>query len=303
MKVLITGATGLIGNEIVKQCHKSDIEVHILTTSKDKLLQGNNIRSFLWNPESGTIDLSCFEGVSVIINLAGSNITKRWTAKYKKSITQSRLQSLQLLRESLKTMGHNVEHLVSASGISIYPDSLTNYYEEDFSQISQTYLGHVVKQWESEADGFKSIGVGVSKVRIGLVLSRLGGALPQMTKPVSLGLGAAFGTGKQWQSWVHVTDLANLFLYLAEHRLKGVYNGVASNPVTNTDLTKALSKQLEKPLFMPNIPKSLMKFLLGEMHILLFESQRVSSKKIEENGFHFQFANIQQALADLYRKG
>lgn len=299
MKVLITGATGLIGEAIVKQCHKQGISVHYLTTSKSKLNQDELFKGFYWNPSKGEMDSSCFEGVDAIINLAGSSISERWTKQQKANILQSRLLSLSLLKQSLKQQNHTVKHLISASGIGVYPTSMTNYYEETFPEISQTFLGEVVEQWEAAADDFSSIGIKVSKIRIGLVLSKDGGALPQMVKPVRFWMGAAFGSGEQWQSWIHITDLARLFIFVLTQQLEGTFNAVAPNPVTNAQFIKAIAKTLNKPLILPNIPKIFMKLVLGEMHLLLFESQRVSSKKIEENGFRFKHHHLEPALVKL----
>ena len=128
------------------------------------------------------------------------------------------------------------------------------------------------------------------------MLSKQGGALPQMAKPFKFGLGAALGSGKQWQSWIHVTDLARLFLHVLEAELTGVYNAVAPNSETNQTLSNQIAKTLNRPFFLPNIPKLVLKTILGEMHILLFESQRVSSKKIENTGFEFKYYNLKNAL-------
>lgn len=296
MTVLITGATGLIGSEIVRQCHNHNLTIHYLTTSEDKIETKSNYKGFLWDTRDRTIDLKCFKNVDVIINLAGTTIAQRWTSSHKKAILNSRLQSLQLLKDSLSKTEHQVQQLISASAIGIYPDSLTNYYEEDFSETSPTFLGDVTEQWEAKADEFKALNLKVSKVRIGLVLSNDGGALPEMMKPIKLGAGAAFGNGTQWQSWIHIKDLANIFVFVLQHQLEGIYNAVAPNPVTNNDLTKAVAKTLDKPLILPNIPEFAMKLVLGEMHILLFESQRVCSKKIQEEGFQFEYSNLQPAL-------
>ncbi|MGJ8592812.1 MAG: TIGR01777 family oxidoreductase [Aquaticitalea sp.] len=301
MTVLITGATGLIGSEIVKQCHNQNLSVHYLTTSEDKIETKPNYKGFLWDTKSGTIDLKCLQNVSAIINLAGATISQRWTDSNKKAILKSRLQSLQLLEDALSKTEHQVKHLICASAIGFYPDSLTNYYDETYPEASDTFLGEVVEQWESKADQFKTLNLMVSKVRIGLVLSADGGALPEMMKPIKLGAGAPFGKGTQWQSWIHITDLAKIFVYVMQNELAGIYNGVAPNAVTNTDLTKAVAKTLDKPLILPNIPKFAMKLILGEMHILLFESQRVCSKKIQEEGFQFEYANLQPALEELLK--
>ena len=299
MKVLITGATGLIGSAIVKQCHENNTVVHYLTTSKHKLKNDPLYKGFYWNPEKGEIDTNCFEGVETIINLSGATISQRWTQKHKKIILDSRLQSLSVLKHALSKQSYQVKHLISASGIGAYPDSLTNYYDESYPATSQTFLGKVVREWEEAANSFNELGIKVAKIRIGLVLSTKGGALPQMVKPIRIGLGAAFGSGEQWQSWIHINDLANLFVFVMEHHLEGIYNAVASNPVTNSELTKSIARILNKPLFLPNIPKSVMKLILGEMHLLLFESQRVCSKKIENKGFHFKYNNVESALIDL----
>jgi len=228
-----------------------------------------------------------------------ASVSKRWTPSYKKEITSSRTETTALLIDALKGMQHQVKQIVSASAIGIYPNSLTNYYDQSHNEKSTSFLGEVVSVWEDAVDGFSELDIAVSKVRIGLVLSNKGGALKEIVKPVKLGVGSAFGDGKQWQSWIHIQDLANLFLYLLENQITGVYNGVAPNPVSNAELTKTAASVLKKPLFMPNIPKFLMKLILGEMHIILFESQRVSSKKITQKGFHFKFHHLEPALKDL----
>jgi len=299
MRVLITGATGLIGQEIVKLCHEEGIDVNYLTTQKSKIKGENHYKGYYWNPSINEIDTTCFKNVDAIIHLAGASVSKRWTANYKNTILESRKDSTRLLINSLKGEAHNVKQVVSASAIGVYPDSLTNYYDEGFKEVSDSFLGQVVKVWEQEVDGFSKLGITVSKIRIGLVLSNKGGALQEIIKPVKLGLGTAFGTGKQWQSWIHIGDLANMFLYILTKNIMGVYNGVAPNPVTNKELTKTAASVLSRPLFMPNIPKFFMKRVLGDMHILLFESQRVSSKKIEANGFYFKYNYIEPALRDL----
>jgi len=297
--VLITGATGLIGQEIVKVCHENNWSVRYLTTSKHKLSNQDNYKGFYWNPSSKEIDISCFENVDTIINLVGATISKRWTPDYKKEIISSRTETVKLLFDTIKAHSFPIEQMVSASAIGIYPSSQTNYYEEDFEKTSDSFLGHVVEKWEAAVDQFSSLGIKVSKIRIGLVLSREGGALPEIIKSMRFGAGAAFGDGQQWQSWIHIEDLAKLFLHVADKNLEGVFNGVAPNPVSNNELTKAAAKVLRKPLILPNIPKFVMKLVLGEMHLLLFESQRVSSQKIEETGFDFTHHHLGPTLADL----
>jgi hypothetical protein len=275
--------------------------VHYLTTSKHKISNTANYKGFYWNPETKAIDVACFDGVSAIINLVGASISKRWTARYKHEILTSRTQTTQLLLDTITTHNIPITQIISASAIGIYPNSLTNYYNEAQQLVSASFLGEVVSQWEAAVDQFSGLGIAVAKIRIGLVLSKDGGALPEIVKPIRFGAGAAFGTGDQWQSWIHVQDLARMFVFALTHNLEGVYNGVAPNPVSNTELTKAVAECLDKPLVLPNIPKFAMKIALGEMSMLLFESQRVSASKITDAGFDFEFQNIRAAINAIYK--
>lgn len=301
MRVLITGATGLVGQQIVKRCHENEIAVNYLTTNKSKIENRDNYQGFFWNIANQEIDSACFKKVDAIIHLAGATVSKRWTPERKEEILLSRTKSTQLLINALKGESHTIKQVVSASGVSVYPDSLINYYDENFKNRDVSFLGDVVNAWEKAVNGFSSLSIPVSKIRIGLVLSNKEGALPQMVKPIKVGFGSAFGSGKQWQSWIHIQDLADMFLFVVKNKLNGVYNGVSPNPVTNKELTKTIAKVLRKPLILPNVPKSIMKLVLGEMHVLLFASQRVSSKKIESKGFYFEFHHLKPALENLLR--
>ncbi|GMN09524.1 TIGR01777 family oxidoreductase [Croceitalea sp. MTPC9] len=303
MRVLITGATGLVGKAIVKELHKKGIGINYLTTSKQKLVAEDNYQGFYWNPADNEIDLNSFNGVTAIINLAGASISKRWSSAYKAKVLDSRIDSLRTLRNGIKKSGvKNITSFVSASAIGIYPNSLSSFYSVDEKQVDDSFLGKVVEAWEKEIDAFESFDFNAAKIRIGLVLSQDGGALPQMAKPIKNYVGAAFGSGEQWQSWIHIEDLARMFVYVITNELQGTYNGVAPNPVTNSKLTKELAKVLERPLLLPNIPEFVMKTVLGEMAYLLFASQRVSSKRIEKKGFKFKFLNVCAALEEIYQK-
>lgn len=297
MKVLITGATGLVGREIVAQCLSKNILVHYLTTSRAKIESAREYQGFYWNPSKGEIDINCFLGVTAIINLAGSSIATRWTAKNKKQILGSRINSLTTLRNGLEKVDHSgIKSFVSASAIGIYPNSLSKYYMEEEKEIDPSFLGEIVSTWEKEIEIFSDFNFAISKIRIGLVLSKKGGALPKLMKPIENYVGAAFGNGEQWQSWIHVKDLARMFLFVSENNLVGIFNGVGPNPVSNAKLVGEIAKALQRPLFLPNIPEVVMRLILGEMSYLLFVSQRVSSKKIEEEGFVFLFPNVCLAL-------
>ena len=299
MKVLITGATGLIGTELVSLLLQNGISVNYLTTSQKKIVNELNYNGFYWSPEQGLIDENCLMGVDSIINLAGANIAKRWTNSYKQEIIESRLLSSALLFKALKNNPNQVKQIVTASGTSIYPNSDTIIYDENSTQVNDSFLGNVVVKWEESTDKFASLGLKVCKLRTGIVLSTKGGALVEMLKTIKLGLGSAFGSGKQIQSWIHIHDIAALYLFAIKNDLEGVYNAVSPNPVTNQELTFTIAKVLKKPLFMPNIPKFVMKLMLGEMHELLFENRNLSAKKIEEKGFEFKYKTIDKALINI----
>ena len=299
MKVLVTGATGLIGSKLTKSCIQKGWSVNYLTTRKSKISNKDNYQGFYWNPKNNEIDTACFQDVEAIFHLVGASVAKRWTPQYKEEIIKSRTETTQLLFNEIKRGSYPVKKVVSASAIGIYPSSLTNYYDEDYTSINTNFLGEVVNKWENAVDAFATLDILVSKLRIGVVLSNSAGALPKMSQPVKYGVGAAFGNGEQWQSWIHIDDLVAMFVHVVENDISGVVNAVAPNPVTNEELIKTIAKKLKRPLILPNIPKEVLQLILGEMYEILFDSQRVSSRKIESLGFEFSYNNLQPALEDL----
>lgn len=301
MKVLITGATGLIGNELVKLLLQNGVTVHYLSTSKSKLITQSNYKGYYWNPKSGQINTNAFDDVEVIIHLAGTSVSKRWTLSYKEEIINSRVLSTRLLFQALSKNQNQVQHIISASAIGIYPSSLTNVYQEDNEQVDNSFLGEVVAKWENEVSVFERLGIKVSKVRIGLVLAQNGGALKEMLRPIKLGLGSAFGNGNQYQSWIHINDLTQIFYFIMKNKLEGVYNAVSPYPVSNKELIKTIANTIKMPCFLPNVPKFVMKLVLGEMHQILFTSQNVSARKILNKGFQFKYASLDKALQNILK--
>lgn len=300
MKILITGATGLIGNELVKVLLAHNHSINYLTTSTAKIESQPNYKGFYWNPELGKIDENCLFEVDVIVHLAGASIANRWTKAYKQKIIESRILSCELLYNLIRKKTNQVKHLVSASGTAIYPESFTKVYDESTTEKEDSFLSCVVKKWEESVDRFSNLGIKVSKLRTGVVFSNQGGALPEMVKPIKMGMGATMGKGNQVQSWIHIQDLVSMYRFIIEHQLEGVYNAVAPHAVTNKALTKIIAKRLNKPLFLPAIPKFLMKFILGEMSYLLFSSKNLSAEKISKLGFKYQFPKAEAAVYDLY---
>ena len=299
MKVLITGATGLIGTQLTKECHKAGISVNYLTTSKDKIEDTPNYKGFYWNPYEGEIDKNAFTDVTTIINLVGASISKRWTKSYRETILKSRTTTTNLIYNTLKNTKTNVRHFISASGVSIYPNSESRLYTEKNTAVDTTFLADVVQKWESAADQFKNLDIRVAKVRTGVVLAEDEGAFPKLVKPIEKGFGAALGSGKQWMSWIHIDDIVCVYIHILKNGLRGVYNATAPNPVTNEKMTRKIAAYLNKDLWLPNVPGFVLRLVLGKMAVLVTKGQLVSSKKLEESGYEFKYVNVAPAIKNL----
>ena len=298
MHILITGASGLIGKSLIHALEQRDYRISTLSTSKRSAPISTNVKTYQWNPNQGIIDEKALDGVDVIISLAGAKINQRWTKKNRKAIFDSRVKGTQLIQNALKNnSNHNVSHFVSASAVGLYPSDFNKIYSESEIKVAESFTGKVVAAWEQQVDEMSSLVAHVSKIRIGLVLAKSGGALVPLATPASFGLGAWFGSGKQWQSWIHIQDLVQLFVFAIDH--PGTYNGVSPNPVTQKQLVKAISRQYKMPQWMPGIPAFVLKAVMGKMANILFDSIRVSSTHVQEQGFSFIFPYLQDALKDL----
>ena len=298
MHILVTGASGLIGKSLIHALEQRDYRISTLSTSKRSAPISTNVKTYQWNPNQGIIDEKALDGVDVIISLAGAKINQRWTKKNRKAIFDSRVKGTQLIQNALKNNpNHNVSHFVSASAVGLYPSDFNKIYSESEIKVAESFTGKVVAAWEQQVDEMSSLVAHVSKIRIGLVLAKSGGALVPLATPASFGLGAWFGSGKQWQSWIHIQDLVQLFVFAIDH--PGTYNGVSPNPVTQKQLVKAISRQYKMPQWMPGIPAFVLKAVMGKMANILFDSIRVSSTHVQEQGFSFIFPYLQDALKDL----
>ena len=299
MKVLITGATGLIGSQIIEDCTKSNISVNFLTSSRRKIIKSAMVNGYYWNPSKKVIDLDCFIDIDTIIVLSGSSIFSLWTRKRKKEIISSRVLSLEFLKESIENNDIKISQLISASGISLYPDSLKIKYDENESTFDDSFLSNVIMKWETAANSFSTIGVKVSIVRIGLVLSKKAGVLKQTIMPMKFGFGIIFGSGNQIQSWIHINDLSRIFLFIMQKKLEGTYNAVSNNNLTNLEFTRTISSNYSRAIFNIKISKIFFSLIFGEMHEILFKSHDISSRKIQNLGFRFKFENFDHAVKNL----
>ena len=301
MKILITGATGLIGKQLVNKLLNKGYSINILTRGNTNSVQNKKLKTFHWNPEKNIIDIDCLNEVKVIINLAGSPIAQLWTKSAKKSIFNSRINSVNLLVDSIKKSKSKITHFYCASAIGIYESNINYKHYEDSSKISNSFLGNTVKEWEITCEKLKPLGIDFTILRIGLVLSSKGGLLVPIEKSIRFYLGTWFGKGKNIYSWIHIDDIIDSIIFLVENNKKGVFNLVAPNPVTSKAFTLELSKILNKKILIPPIPISLIKTITGSMSELLLFSQYVSCEKLKSEGYNFKFNNLTEALKDLLK--
>lgn len=296
MKILITGATGLIGRALCNRLIASGYTIHYVTTSKNKIVTNNNYKGFYWNLKFQEIDLQCFDGVGTIIHLAGATIAKHWTASYKKEIIESRVLGSKLIFDALSTTKHTVKHFITASGIDIYPNSDTLIFDENSKEINQEFLGKVVQLWENAASKFLELNIPVTYVRTGVVYDKNEGAFPKMISPIQKGFGAVLGNGNQKMSWIHIQDLVSVYQFIIENNCYGIVNAVASESISNKDFTIKTAHFYNKKIWLPPIPKIMVKLLLGEMSQLLFSNKKVLPKVLENNNFKFDYPSFDAVL-------
>lgn len=296
-QVLITGATGMIGQALVPALIKKGYQVSILSRRARPLA---NTRVFLWNVEDQIIDTACFDGVSTIIHLAGENIAgKRWSEKRKQEIVNSRVNSTKLLYKGLASCNHNVTAIISASAVGYYGNSTDELLTEN-SPAGDDFLARCCAKWEAAVDELKTLKLRIVKLRTGFILDRKKGGLPLMSLPVKLFLGAPLGTGKQWVPWIHLDDMVNMYIHALENPVEGTFNAAAPTPATNRTLTQTIAKVMCRPVWPINVPRPLLQSILGEMSIVALSSTNTSAQKILDAGFTFKYNQLQDAVAQIY---
>ncbi|PWJ44910.1 TIGR01777 family oxidoreductase [Sediminitomix flava] len=291
--VLITGGTGLVGSFITKLLIEKGYRVSYLSRKKK---ESDQITYYQWDVNKGEIEKEAITTADYIINLAGAGIAdQRWTSERKKEIYNSRIQSTKLLVDKLKEYDNHVQAVISTSAVGIYGNTPT-LVNEDTTPASD-FLAKVCVDWEKEIEKLTDIRTAI--VRVGIVLSKKGGALEKMATPVKMMAGAPLGDGQQYISWIHIEDLCREFIYLMESNQEGIFNGVAPKPVTNKQLTKSIAKTLGRPLILPNVPTFALKMMMGEMADMVLSGANVSAEKLKSTGFRFHFENVDEALEDL----
>lgn len=296
-KILITGATGLIGTRLSKLLFDRGYEVCHLTRKKKT---HGGTQSFVWNIDQHYIEPGAFAGVHTIVHLAGEGIAdKPWTDARKEVLLTSRTKSTRLLYDELKLGNHKVKTVIAASGINYYgvEDRGQPYREDD--PAGKDFMADLTRKWEAEEDKLAEL-VRVCKVRTSTVLTKKGGALPKLAEPIKWYVGAPLGNGNQYMNWIHIDDLCALYIHLIEDEtLRGAFNGVSPNPVSNREFTQVLARVLKKPLWLPAVPEFALKLMVGELSYILLKGGRASSDKIEHTGFKFAFPDLEGALRAL----
>jgi len=295
-KVIITGGTGLVGQRLTTLLKHKGFEVSILCRNPKRP------NEFKWNIDEHYIDERVFEQASAIIHLAGAGVAdKRWTEERKKEIIESRTKSARLLYKYLSGSKHPVASFISASAVGFYGDRKSELLTED-SANGSGFLAEVCKVWEEEAEKFSALNIAVSKIRIGIVLSKDGGALPKLDFPIKFGIGAYIGDGKQFVPWIHIDDLCNIFIHLLEKNLHDTYNGCAPDIKTNKEMSETIAMVLHRPFIPFPAPGFILKTVMGEMASMLLMSNNCSSQKIINTGFVFQYPELKEALQNIYEK-
>lgn len=295
----ITGATGSVGKAIVRELLSNGHHVRVLTTRSS--LNWEGVQAFRWNPAEGKIDLAALEGANHLIHLAGATVSKRWTAKYKQEINDSRVYTTQTLIDALQKIENGPISCVSASAIGIYGSDFQRTMVET-DPPADDFLASVTRTWENYTNKLGNEKRRSVQLRIGIVLDKGAGVLGQLVPLAKAFIASSLGSGKQWTSWIHVNDLARMFIYAATNDISsGAYNAVAPTPTTNKELTKAICRTLHRPMFFPPVPGFVLKLVLGQMATLALMSQKVSNEKMVTTGFSFQHDNLEGALADLLK--
>jgi len=297
-KILITGGTGLVGTALCFKLQALGFEVAILSRTKN---EKSTLPTYYWDVAKNKIDISIINSVDCIIHLAGVNISeKRWSKNQKEQILDSRIKSAELIFNNIDIKNNQLKAFITASAVGFYGAITSNQIFDETAPAADDFLGQTCFKWEQVADKFAAIGIRTVKIRTGIVLTKKGGALAKIAKPIKLGFGAAIGNGSQYLPWIHIDDLTNIYYKAIEtETMIGAYNAVAPQQLTNQEFSKKVALSLKKSIWLPNIPAIIFKLTFGEMAVILLNGSRISSVKIEALGFQFKYPKLDLALKDL----
>lgn len=293
MKILMSGASGLVGSVLVKRFETAGHDVYRLVHQRG----AKSPKEIPWNWETEDINPTFLEGMDAVIHLAGENIAaRRWSKAQKKLILKSRVEGTRLLSNSIAGLSKPPKVFLSASAIGFYGDRGNEEMVEE-SGIGDGFLAETCEAWEAETLFVRKKGIRTVHMRIGVVLSKEGGALKKMLPPFKMGVGGNMGSGEQYMSWISLDDLVSAMEFcLKTETMSGAVNLVSPFPATNAEFTKTLGKVLGRPTVFA-MPAFAAKLAFGEMaEALLLASTRVIPKKLLQAGFSFQFPKLEDAL-------
>jgi hypothetical protein len=298
--VLITGGTGLIGSRLTQLLLQKGYTVSYLSRRKESI---TNVDVYLWDVDKQYIGGEAIEKADYIVHLAGAGIAdKRWTDQRKKEILDSRTQTTQLLYDYIRKSPSNLKAFIGASAIGIYGADRGEEWLTEESRPGDDFLAEVTEAWEGSVRPIADLGVRTVMLRIGIVLSMAGGALAKIVQPVKMGVGAPLGSGKQFVSWIHIDDMCQMIIYAMENNeLHGVFNAAAPHPATNAELTRTSAQVLGKSMLPVNVPEFGLRLVFGELAVAVLRGSRVSSQKVVDAGYRFQFPELKGALQDLLK--
>jgi uncharacterized protein (TIGR01777 family) len=286
----VSGAGGLIGSALTASLERDGIEVRPLVRGR----AGKG--EIAWDPIAGHVDLDALARVDAVVHLAGEPVGERWTESKKQKIRESRVRGTETLVRAISRLPQPPSVLVSASAVGYYGDRGDEQLVES-SPPGNDFLAEVVRAWEAALEPASSAGLRVVRLRFGVVIAREGGALERLLTPFRLGVGGQLGNGRQWMSWISLTDAVRAIRFaLTEPDLEGPANAVAPQPVKNAEFTRALGTVLGRPTLF-TVPTIALRLAFGEMaEVTLLASQRAVPERLEAAGFRFQHPRIEDAL-------
>lgn len=294
--VLLTGGSGFIGKHLTDTLLEAGYSVSILSRSERESSEA--ITYYKWDLNKNYIDENAVLNADYIIHLAGEGIVeKRWTAKRKKDILDSRIKPIDLIFSVLEKNNKKLNAFVSASAVGIYGAVTSHRICTENTPPANDFLGTTCQKWESAVDKIGSLGIRTVKIRTGIVLGKDEGFLKKMIPTFKSGFGAVLGSGKQYLPWIHIDDLCRIYLKsIEDEKLEGPYNACITDNTTNSRFSKTLANLFGYSIWLPKVPPFLLKLFLGEMSEAVLTGQRVSSEKIQQTGFEFRFADLEKTL-------
>jgi len=270
--------------------------VALLSRRKEK----NDPRFFYWDVDKGIIDQEAIEFADIIIHLAGENVSAgRWTKNQKRKIIESRVKSTELLYQAIKASPKKPSLFISASAVGYYGIDPSSDEAKEEDPPGDDFLAKTVVMWENEVLKIEELAVPTIRLRFGVVISEHSRFLSKIARPIKWGIGSPVGSGDQYVPWIELSDLAALIYYvLTLDKPKKVYNAVAPEHITNKELMRTMAKKMNKPFFFPAIPSFMIRLLFGEMGDIILFGKKVSSKRIQAEGFSFRYKTFKEAISN-----